>query len=153
MDENDKIIKTLPEPYRSAFKAKNSLKYQSLSIDFRVNRKKDSSPDDHIWLEERGYEIEGSSDSYYFIKGLYGFNPSSYGWGTFNLNSSNKTLDLFCQMYKEGIIKPFRIGFYMKNKEYDCSEEYHYEDGRWRKYDVSKGWIDCFNPLFLFEFE
>lgn len=146
MCENADIIKMLPEPFRGALKSK-----ESIYFDYKVDNKSD-----HTYLKERGYELCWGADCSCYIRGLNGFYPSSYGWGTFYFNKkdskdNDKVFDLFCQMYKEGIIKLWRIGFYKENKKYDCVEQYNYEDGHWRKNDVFKGWIDCVNPFFSFD--
>lgn len=138
-EETKQVVLTFPEPFKSA----------ALSLDFNFDYKiKEGSPyNDHYLLKEWGYKIVTGGDCACYIEGENCWlNPTSWGdWGSVFLNEKDentKAIDLFCKMYKTGIIKLWRIRKYIDGKCYD------YDDAKkeWQTYDGEK-WVKCDNPL------
>jgi len=137
----EQIINTFPEPFKSA------LGVVGFSFDFKLNEGKS----DHEYLEKQGYEIYMGGDCSYYIKGLKNLSPTSYGdWGSIysdlfkeeTKDGFYKSFYVFCKMYEEGIVKLWRIGFYLN------SVRYQYDDDTkiWEKYEDGK-WTIIKNPL------
>lgn len=137
------IINSFPEPFKSA------VKISGFKFDYVLNEGKS----DHKYLENQGYELYMGGDCSYYVKGLPNLNATSYGdWGTIfsSLFKEEKTIDgyyksfyIFCKMYEEGIIKLWRIHFYLDSVSYTYDDKIK----KWKKYEEDSGWIDCENPL------
>lgn len=143
----EEIINSFPEPFKSATKIKG------FDFDYKVEPINGVYPD-HEFLEKHGYKLEMAHDCAYYVNGLRHLNASSYGdWGTVYSNihegeetfeGYNKSFCVFCEMYKEGIIKLWRIRFCISSIEY----EYDDETKIWRKTaETEPKWVICENPL------
>ena len=130
-EEISEVIETFPEPFKTAARK------ERFSFDYLLNKGRS----DHAWLKEHGYEPIFGSDCSYYVAGLNGLNATSYGdWGSVCNYWDEESFDAFCQMYKEGIVRLWRITYY-KNRQ-----SYSYADGNWKTY-YNGEWIDCESPL------
>ena len=148
MENNiEHIIDTFPEPFKTVVK-----KRYDIIFDYHSHNGKN----DHDWLNEHGYSMKMCQDCTIAVEGLPNLSASSYGdWGSIyddfgsyskeeRENGYNKSFNIFCKMYEEGIVELWRITLYI-NKF--C---YMYDDVKksWsvNKYD-GKHWNDCDSPL------
>ena len=136
----EQIINSFSEPFKSA------VKISRFNFDYELNKGKS----DHEYLENQGYEIFMGGDCSCYVKGLPNLNVTSYGdWGTIysslfkeeKIDGYYKSFYVFCKMYEEGIVKLWRIHFYLD------SVRYTYDDKTktWKKFDDE--WVECENPL------
>lgn len=128
----------LPYPFDYAFE-------HSHSIDYKCDDGKD-----HRFVENLGFKPKMNSDCTYSAPGLKGFSLSSYGdWGTFYSNWANDgDCKIFLDMYKQGIIKLWRIRAYLPNEKGE-TQTYDYEEGHgWRTYNKGANeWQQCKDPF------
>lgn len=141
-EEIKEITKDWKEPFKSV------VNYPRFSIDYHLN----DGMNDHEWLEDRGYELYMGCDCAYYIIGIYSLLATSYGdWGSCYVNEDtlDEGFELFLQMYKDGVVKLWRIHIFLDDKQGE-PQHYSYNDeyGVWETYDnkFSK-WIECDNPL------
>lgn len=131
-------MRQIKEPFKTVFE---HIDENDASIDYKA------VGDDHAFLRKRGYELWMGSDCSYFVKGLSGLSASSYGdWGTYlhTLDKNNEALNIFLEMYEEGIIEPWRIRIYIDGQHYD----YNDDSEKWSTHDRTTGkWVDCENPM------
>lgn len=140
MEKNFKLTKQLPEPFNTA------LQLTDFTFDYHLMPNKS----DHKWLTERGYKLKMGGDCAFYVTGVSGLNATSYGdWGTtyYDENGYNgrEGFDLFCEMYNEGIVIPWRIWIYHDSGMY----YYDHDKGVWsvNHRDGNYSWVDCENPL------
>ena len=116
-----------------------------LQFDYKLN----DGQYDHQYLEKHGYHCLIGSDCSCYVKGFGNLNPTSYGnWGSLftfpeeEVDGYSKSFHVFCGMYEEGVIRMWRIGFYID------SIEYVYDDDQkaWKKRENYE-WKSCENPL------
>lgn len=115
---------TLPEPFQTALEKSNTA-----VIDYKSTK-------DHEWLKEHGFDLRMSSDCSYNVskngKILCALSATSYGdWGSYFqcADIDNKALEVFLDMYDEGIITLWRLSVYLNKKAYFY-------------YNETKQWID-----------
>lgn len=139
---NYELTKQLPEPFNSA------LQLSGFSFDYRLAPNKS----DHEWLKHHGYITKMGSDCAYYVgdsngKCIGGLNATSYGdWGTaYNSDAFDKEgFRIFCEMYNDGVVVPWRIRFYHNNICYDYDDH----DKTWSMYDFNtKERSECENPI------
>lgn len=141
-EEIKEITKNWKEPFKSV------VNYPRFSIDYHLN----DGMDDHEWLKDRGYELYMGGDCAYYIKGIFSLLATSYGdWGSCYVDEDtlDKGFELFLQMYKDGVVKLWRIHIYLDDKQ-GKPQSYYYNDeyGVWETYDNKfSEWIECDNPL------
>ena len=132
----------MPEPFNTA------LQLDDFSFDYHLAPNKS----DHKWLQNHGYTTKMGSDCAYYVGDssgkCIGLNATSYGdWGTAyygDNDSDRKGFDVFCEMYNEGIVVPWRIRFYHNN----CTFDYDHTDGKWQMCNhETHEWSECENPL------
>lgn len=153
MDKKFNLTKQLPEPFNT------SLQLSDFIFDYHLMPNKS----DHKWLTERGYELEKFMDCTYRVTGISGLlkptpnlehntinNAISYGdWGAAYYDEKDwpghEGFDLFCEMYNEGIVTPWRIWIYHDSGMY-C---YDHDKDVWtvNHRDGSYSWVECENPL------
>lgn len=127
-------LELLKEPFRTAYQNGDSIDYQT---------NPNSKIGDHSYVEKYGYYSEMHSDCSYSAPGLHGFSLSSYGnWGTvYTRDLDDEGKEIFFNMIKENIIKPWRIRTYINGDTFD------YEDGDgWKTYNKELGWYKCQCP-------
>lgn len=139
--EIDRIIATMPEPFKSVIQMDN------FSIDYKTRECVD-----HTFLNKRGYDLIFGADCSYYVRGLSGINPSSYGdWGTIrDLGKNTEALGLFLEMYEKGLVELWRIRIYLPNEK-GKKQQYEYTDkDGWSTYDINqKKWIKTEQPFLI----
>ena len=144
----EKIIESFPEPFKTVIK-----RGYEINFDYHLHEGKN----DHKWLEDHGYEMKMCQDCSFFVFGLPNLSATSYGdWGSIHddmgeyskeerINGYNKSFNIFCQMYEEGIVKLWRIWLWIGNFWYT----YDHEHKIWQvnKNDGTHKWYNCENPF------
>ncbi len=140
MEKNFNLTKQLPEPFNTA------LQLSDFIFDYHLMPNKN----DHKWLTEHGYELKMGGDCAYYVTGVSGLCATSYGdWGTAYYDEKDwpgdKGFDLFCEMYNEGIVTPWRIWIYHNSGTY----YYDHDKMMWHvnRRDDNSSWVECENPL------
>ena len=132
-------MKELKEPFKTVIE---HITENDANIDYRTK-----NAADHEFLRKKGYERWMGSDCSYNVNGLPGLSASSYGdWGSYfhTFDKDNEALNVFLEMYEEGIIMPWRIRIYIDGQCYDYDDN----SGEWTTYDRTiEKWVVCENPV------
>lgn len=136
-EETQKIIDTMPEPFRTV------IQIPSFSIDYKVSE----GANDHAFFKKHGYEATMAQDCTYYIPGLGGISLSSYGnWGTlYDGSKKNESFELFLQMYEKKIIQLWRIRIYVHRNGSVISYDYSTGCG-WKMYN-GETWVSTDSPI------